>query len=291
MKAVWLTLALSACAVPAEPARDAFGIVQFCPTVEGGQVWESNWHAGQARTFDNQDPGDRWFDCDHGDATYAVDGRGTLTATGNTVRMYVHDPDCRREWSDNLEITVYVTRVSETRPVSYGGLQIFARTNHGTVGREDDHPCDTRGLGAKVCTDGRWEFEKETCHHAADGYASAGWSKPWDALPVGRPIGVKYLLRNQAGGTQVKVELYRDLTDGQGGGDWQKMTEFVDDGTNWGVGKTPAKVGLQPELPLLHDLMKVDSESGLPCITVYFRHEYGTMRYQRASIREIAPLP
>src|SRR5438093_417242 len=82
-------------------------------------------------------------------------------ASGDTVRMYVHDPARKVEWDENLEITVYIRRIGETKSVSYSGLQIFARTNHGTTGDERKHLCDDRGYGAKVTVNGRWEFEKE----------------------------------------------------------------------------------------------------------------------------------
>ena len=220
-----------------------------------------------------------------------MDGRGTLTASGDCVRMYVHDPAHRTEWGENLEITVYVTRLSEARLVPYSGLQIFARTNHGTVGKELDNLCDCRGYGAKVCLDGRWEFEKEIAHHLPRGYASTGTAHPWQALPRNQPVGVKYLIRNCDGGRHVRLELYRDLTDGANGGTWEKVAEATDTGANWGLGAGACKAGVKPELPLLHPLVRPDSESGFPMMTVYFRHEFATMRYSRASVREIDPLP
>jgi hypothetical protein len=271
---------------------DRFGLRQLVPTAPGGREWLATWDDGQPRAFDwAADPRDPWFDCAHGTARYTVDGQGTLTAAGDTVRMYVHDPERRTDWGENLEITVYITRVAETKRVSYSGLQIFARTNHGTIGSEDTNLCDDRGYGAKVTLDGRFEFEKETAHHRDGGNPSGAGVRPWEELPRDVPVGVKFVLRNMAGGTQVKLELYRDLTDGAGGGTWVKMVEMVDTGHNFGVGAAACKPGVAPELPLIRSLLLPDSESGHPTMSVYFRHEYATMRYRRASIREIAPLP
>jgi len=275
------------------PARtDPFGITYLHPTHTGGREWFANWNNHHSRSFTNAiDPDDKWFDTDHGDGNYSIDGNGTLTATGPVVRMYVHDPALQFEWAENLEITIYVTRISETKHVSYAGLQIFARTNHGTTAPETKNLCDTRGYGAKICDDGRFELEKETCHGSNNGTPDVATQTPWKELPKNAPIGIKYILRNSDHDTKVHLEIYRDLTNGKNGGDWQKMTEFTDDGTNFGVASTPAKKSLDPALPLLYAKVLPDSESKKPMISVYFRHEYATMQYSRASIRQIDPLP
>lgn len=275
-----------------EAPCDAMGVRELFSTHAGGRTWACTWSNGHARTFGYAtDPKDPWFDCAHGEAEYRVDGQGVLTARGDLVRMYVCDPVRQAEWGENLEITVYVTRLRETRLVSYSGLQIFARTNHGAMGKEALALCDDRGYGGKVTLDGRWEFEKETAHQRTNGNPCLGTQHPWDALPVGVPVGVKFVLRNLAGGTQVKLELYRDLTGGKGGGVWERMAEVIDTGTNFGVGASACKSGVPPELPLIRSRMLPDSESGHPMMAVYFRHEYGAMEYRRASIREIDPLP
>jgi hypothetical protein len=62
--------------------------------------------------------------------------------------------------------------------VGYSGVQIFARTTHGTLGDETRNLCDDRGYGAKVTVDGRWEFEKEIAHGRENGAAIAGSTRP-----------------------------------------------------------------------------------------------------------------
>ena len=120
---------------------------------------------------------------------------------------------------------------------------------------------------------------------------SVATARPWKELPKDTAIGVKYILRNVRQNTAVKVELYRDLTGGANGGHWEKLTEYTDSGENWGLGRTPCVPGVKPELPLLRAAVLPASESKQPMMSVYLRHEYGTMDYEKFSIREIDPLP
>jgi len=275
--------------VVSSASKDRFGITKLYATTSGGLEWTANWNNSTPRSFTRAvDPYDKWFDAAHGEGSYVVDGKGKLTAKGDYVRMYVHDPAKLREWSENLEITVYIKRISETKTLSYSGLQIFARTNHGTIGDEDSNLCDSRGYGAKVKTDGTWSFEKETAHHLSNGYADPGGVQPWSILPKGTEVGVKYVIRNMPG-DQVKLELYRDLTGGLDGGNWEKVYEFTDNGKNLGVDAGACEKGVDPALPLIRSLVMPDSETAKPMITVYLRHEFGTMEYSDFSIREISP--
>jgi hypothetical protein len=273
-------------------ARDPFGIRQLFPTRTTGREWFAAWNNHHPRAFkDALDPDDPFFDTAHGSGRYTIDGQGTLRADGNTVRMYVHDPKLQTEWAEDLEITVYITRISESKTLSYSGLQIFARTNHGTLGSETKNLCDDRGYGAKVTLDGRWEFEKETAHEKPHGYVSVATTQPTRELPKATPIGVKFILRNRTKDGTVQVELYRDLTAGKDGGTWEKMTAFTDTGKNWGQNADAPAPNVKPETLLTHAAALPDSESKKPQLTVYFRHEYASMDYQKASIREIDPLP
>ena len=272
-------------------SKDKFGITKLNPTAAGGIEWSSSWDNGHARTIGNAiDPDDRWFDTAHGEGRYAIDGKGTLTASGDTVRMYVHDPAKVREWSENLEITMYVKRISETQVVDYSGLQVFARTNHGTNANEEVNLCDDRGYGGLVNINGDWSFEKETAHHLDNGYAGAADQRPSGDLPKNTWVGFKYVLRNMDGGTKVKLELYRDTTGGVNGGNWQKVTEFIDNGKNFGDGHGACRSGVNPALPLIHSFINASSESKKPMLSVYARHEFGTMAYSDFTIREINPL-
>lgn len=279
---------------------DPFGIAELFPSkAHGAAYFATSWGNGNPREFrDSVDPMDPWFDAGHGSGRYSIDGKGSLTASGDVVRMYVHDPDRRTEWDENLEITAYITRVSEKTHVDYSGPQIFARTNHGTftpdLSDEEKTPCDDRGVAGKINIDGTWAFEKETHHGDANGYATAGARRYWPSgFPVGKAVGVKYVVRNVVDGRgepqRVQLELYVDMTDGRSGGRWTKVTEYMDDG-HWASSNTPCAVGVDPALLPVRSRLLKSSETQRAELTVYFRHEYAVMRYQRLSVREIEPL-
>jgi hypothetical protein len=75
------------------------------------------------------------------------------------------------------------------------------------------------------------------------------------------------------------------------GGQWEKIVEDVDNGTRWGADAPSCAPGVHPQLMLTRQTLLPNSESGKPMLTVYFRHEYATMQYRNASVREVDPLP
>jgi hypothetical protein len=260
---------------------DVFGIRFLEPTRRGGTYWISDWKA--PRRFSGVDPDDPWFDANHGSGTYRAGG-GRLVITGETPRMYIHDPALRRQWGD-VEVTVYAMRVRDAG-IPFAGITAVARANHLRTEDPSTDLCDTRGYGGRLRFDGHADFEKETAHPQNE--ATRNVEVFPGGLPTGTWIGMKYLVYDRSDG--VHLELWLDRTDGRNGGDWKRVDEFVDNGHGWG--SVPCAPGIDPQMELTSSPHRVGSESGKPNVSVYFRSDGigpDGLVYKWASIREISP--
>lgn len=212
---------------------DVFGITQLYPSVSGEPEWTAEHWDGDAYSMafgeDDNDPSG--LSGMRGDGTLQVTGDGELVMSGSQPRIYIY-PGTNEPWQ-NIEVTVYYQRVEDTG-TAYAGLVVGVRS--GPDGHNTDTACDAHTYYARLRHDGDIDFEKELKHPASSTGSEVDAEDVWPPdgiLPTGEWIGWKFVIYN-IDSASVKLEAYRDLTDGQNGGDWQLMNEQVDDG-GWSV--------------------------------------------------------
>ncbi len=263
---------------------DKFGIKKLYQTDCNGREWYSKWDNGHERKLNSSsnDPDDPEFITKYkGTGSWSTDGHGILKISGSGPRMYIMDSAQIKNWHD-VEVTVYGRRIADNN-TAYGGIVSVARTNHYI----DANLCDTRGIAARMRYDSYIDFEKETSHPNSVAICrklnSGGFPKNvW--------IGYKYVVYDMPD-ENVKLELYRDDTHGLNGGTWIKINEFIDTGSNFGVGRKACKSDIDPALRLTSSDIRPGSESGKPNLAIYFRSDgvgIDGLWYKKASIREIA---
>lgn len=278
--------------------KDKFGISIRYPTVNGGREYYSTWDNSEERSFDKvqPDPFDPEGYFRGNDAGGKIDGKGVLTMTGKRPRYYVYDRAKMHYW-ENVEMTCYCMRVSEIDGGTINDFRLAARTNH----QDQVAICNScaQGYIFEINYDGRIQFRKEVYHN--EGYADprpASGKKWWDTkdgeLPKNTWIGMKFVVRTCDGGKHVRLEGYRDMSDGKDGGDWgNPLIEYVDKG-GWTSSKiTDDMIKKCKENKKCYD--RIDKKDpivlrkGLSC---YLRTDFTVdTKFKKLSIREISSLP
>ncbi len=219
--------------IPKMLKTDNFGINYLYQSDMQGKSWHANWAnsiprslvSGQTDTYNDQ------F-VSRGNGITTIDGKGIAELSGNNPRMYVYDMDSNQKWGD-VEITVYMKRLSELKETSSQGLVIGARSEHQRVGTEN--PCYGRTYYARILYDGRYNFQKELVHDKAYSVNKPNETPTsiWDTIggkfPTNTWIGAKFIVLNTQN-NNVKLELYIDKTEGKNGGTWERIAEYTDIG-------------------------------------------------------------
>lgn len=212
----------------------ADSIKMLYPTKKNGRIWYSKWLNKNARTLKSgkSDPFDLEFVA-RGNGTVFINGEGIARLQGDSPRMYVLDPAKNKKWN-NVEVTVYAKRISESGKKSSQGIVIGARSEHQDATKEK--PCLGATYYGRLLYDGRAVFQKEVIHESAysinkpDENNKVVWNTPDGTLSRNKWIGVKFIVKTNPDRKSVKLELYRDLTDGNEGGTWEKVAEYTDNG-------------------------------------------------------------
>jgi hypothetical protein len=212
-----------------------------------------------------------------GEGTLEVTGDGELVMGGSQPRIYIY-PSPAGAWRD-IEVTVYYQRVSD-EATAWAGLVVGARS--GPEGHGDT-PCDAHTYYSRLRHDGATDFEKELMHSPSSTQSRIDPETVWPPdgeLPFNTWIGWKFVIYNLPDQGGVKLESYRDMSEGEAGGDWELLNETVDDG-GWFVETSCDEHS--PE----------DGESDLVVLdggTTFIRNtDVEEARYKWVSIREIAP--
>ncbi|MGI5862037.1 MAG: HYR domain-containing protein, partial [Myxococcales bacterium] len=265
-----------------EPETDFFGTKAIYPSAPGGQEWHSRWDQNP-RTLRNGDidPYDSRFRMRGSSQTLQIFGDGTAKNSGDQIRMYIGDRTDAQKWQ-NTEFTMYSMRVSETEAPSHLGFEIQLRTDDGhtsSTNRTNDEGldlrCDGYAYGYALRWDGRALVEKELKHPSYTNQVTK--RNIWDGgtMPRNVWIGMKAIVYNTPAG--VKLEIWRDMTDGANGGAWEKIHEYLDAG-GWSIdAAAAASCNIPP-----------DQQITWPAPFVIVRNDkISDQRYKKMSIREI----
>ncbi|HYP07526.1 MAG TPA: hypothetical protein VER03_14935 [Bryobacteraceae bacterium] len=270
--------------------RDRFNITKLFPTV--GYEWVSRWDNGYSRSLTSSglvDPYDPDFVLRGDGPNLAIDGAGIATMSGLEPRMYVYAPHGDRKFK-NVEVTFYGWRTPNETPHSTSGLIVGVRSEHQDADYNGS-PCHGRTLYGRLLYAGHANIKKELAHVSGGlGYVEfdrpdngfrATWSGPNGTMEPSKWIGMKLVCRNVNTDSAVSLQIYRDMSGGVGGGNWQPIfpAEVVDAG-DWPVTRydVQGQCGVPPTDILLH-----------PGTSVFIRNTVVTTQYKWFSIREIAP--
>ena len=133
----------------------------------------------------------------------------------------------------------------------------------------------------RMLYDGRVTFQKEIFHPQSSNPMPDPpiypWNSPDKELPRNQWIGFKFIVRTIEN-DHVNLQLYRDMSDGLDGGDWEKLIEYTDTG-GWEAYSNFACPESTPEEILLD-----------PATSTFVRNDgIADAQYKWFSVREIEP--
>ena len=296
---------------------DVFGIRKIYPTATGGRTYESNWHTTTSHQWDatggqvpgaNLDPNDEMADLVAPTTCRAIVDSGTKTLTAdtnadrNSWRYYIKDPDCTAasspwKWSESVEITIYYKA-----GVSYSGgsihvhCRLMGPTEHWNAITDDNvNACAAAGheYSYEIKENGVNEFRKEEFHKSVaegEGYAE-NIIFPDTNAPHDTWIGMKLVTQKQSA-TSMKIQAWKDLTDGANGGTWIKAGEIIDDGTNWKITDSAgitSYAGIPAGSGNCLKVSPIDAALTMTGSAVGIRVDNTKVSFKKYSVREIDP--
>jgi hypothetical protein len=234
---------------------DKFGIEQLYPTTDGGPVWFLNNEQPEADdNFLMTSANDIELEEEEDSDSFALDAETGTEKHG--VRLHADSPD--GEWK-NVEMTGYFK-------LHEGNDQFTLIARQGPT-YNDDGGCGAYGYYGMLSASGDAYFKKKLFHHG--GYTDRTAVQQGVVGDLNdRWVGIKMIAYNLDGG-DVKLELWVD--DGDETNNWQKATEYVDDG-NWQVAGS--------DCDRSDDIIDEGTRGG-------FRVDDSQFEFKKLSIREI----
>jgi hypothetical protein len=221
------------------------GIRLIYPKKSGGDEWDSRlWNNGTIRTVPGEcgaDPSDsRLKHRSNSGSVFTIDGAGIGKITsGGRAPVF-------GTWQ-NVESTLYIK--CPASGMNFNICHLMPKTEHYCIGDQSEL---FGGYNLYIdYADKELYFKKEQTHEIGYTPRMASVSCP---LVADRFQGFKCMCYNIPGTTNVKLEAYFDDNNGVNGGTWQKMTEWIDDGTEE-IGGTayPATTAAQGSIALRTD--------------------------------------
>jgi hypothetical protein len=218
--------------------------------------------------------------------------------SGSGPRLYI-DPITRHGGFPgghkfrNTETTVYARLAGGTLSGN-GGIIIGARTGPFAHGPNDDHCLATTYYG-RYLAGGSVNFYKELVHATDSEPQTTQGRGPGQGAIRSEWIGVKYIVRDIASRGHVKFELWVDKTNGANGGDWRKVTEYIDSGRWESNDSEMSKCVRQGKRTGNREIITAAKSGGVTLIRNTWpdnsSNDNVSMEYKMMTIREITPLP
>jgi hypothetical protein len=217
----------------ATPRTDVFGIPMLKPSRTPSLLWTSqHWATGSARNLSGRDPSDpTGWSIRRGDTSaMAVDGKGVMSMGGAQPRFYVMPKSGESApFFKNIEFTGYYRRTANDGAFN-AGFVVGMRSHPEGHGSDT---CNTTTYYLAFRNSGTYLFDKELNHPNDSPGKSGQMFSPSASVPVGKWIGMKYIVYNLPGDKAVKLETYIDANSNGNGtklSDWKKIGETTDDG-------------------------------------------------------------
>jgi hypothetical protein len=311
---------------PGSVGKDKFGITQFFPSPAGGFQWFADW---KSQPVSNVDLGasppwfkqsDPYFHIEDTAGQHAFISNGELRITCDQEKDYrieIFDEDDQKRWV-NIEATVYYNwdAIDYNDPDQGGKDGIRIGSDHHFPVTQCAY--NAHEYIAEIRRDGKIYFNREIVHGTGGGirpnpdFDKAGSEIWWNDFPTsGKPpldtwIGFKFIKQLIDGGKNVRLQLYRDITNGVNGGDWKKLMEWKHIEGNWTSDNEETNAKIQTLIDKSHENVNdcripppsqgidpVHNHSGGMC---HLRGDKATsIKFKNLSFREIidadAPLP